>query len=196
MTSDIGRRRILLAATGAAGRACGHLCRAAVSFERKSWSHGTPHVPLRYDLGDCDLFTSSKLGGPTPHAQRPTVNHYARHCSLVMPSRKEDCIGRLPDKLRTALLRPGHEVGTVSNEAKAHVRQRTRSSLSILRSSYRNMAFGITPEWVAGLRRDVKTWDFRVVKGCSSLDKRHLWEWPNMTPPLKYAGSEADLVGI
>lgn len=58
------------------------------------------------------------------------------------------------------------------------------------------MEFQITPEWVASLRRDVKAWDVRVEEAWEEGETERPWGWPNMTPPLKYAGSEAELVGI
>ena len=56
----------------------------------------------------------------------------------------------------------------------------------------------ITPEWVAGLRRDVEAWDKRVrdvsQRWKPKTDEDRPWDWPDMTPPLKYAGSEAETV--
>ena len=58
------------------------------------------------------------------------------------------------------------------------------------------MPFAITPEWVAALRRDVKTWDDLAQRG--RLDdyarNRPRWKWPDMTLPLKYTGTSANLV--
>ena len=57
------------------------------------------------------------------------------------------------------------------------------------------MEFQITPEWVAGLRRDVKAWDVRA-KAAQDRYSGRPWDWPDMAPPLMYAGSDAGLVGI
>ena len=62
------------------------------------------------------------------------------------------------------------------------------------------MSFSITPEWVAGLRRDVRKWDVRVEEGqqkekCAySLGCK--WTWRELTPPLKYTGSLAEQVSL
>ena len=55
-----------------------------------------------------------------------------------------------------------------------------------------DMHFTITPEWVAGLRRDVKKWDEWAEQEREN-DRRlgtELWAWPDMTPPLKYTVAE------
>ena len=62
------------------------------------------------------------------------------------------------------------------------------------------MEFLITPEWVSGLRRDMQAWDQRV-RCTPRLWDHELcnyipWGWPDMTSPLKYAGSEAEIVRI
>ena len=62
------------------------------------------------------------------------------------------------------------------------------------------MEFLITPEWVAGLRRVMEAWDKRVGDAPyfwnDETGERCPWDWPDMTPPLKYADSEAELVRI
>ena len=74
----------------------------------------------------------------------------------------------------------------------------SHSSLSSLRSPSRTMEFRMTPEWVASLRRDVQIWDLRVKEKRGSQWRwiQRRWDWPDMTPPLKYAGADAELVGI
>ena len=61
-----------------------------------------------------------------------------------------------------------------------------------------SMQFAITPHWDETLRIDVEEWDDRVKEGQKterfSEPQRWKWTWPELTPPLKYTGSETEQV--
>ena len=59
---------------------------------------------------------------------------------------------------------------------------------------YKGRSVGITSDWLAGLRRDVETWDEQVEQG-----RKHdhwNWTWPELTPPLKYTTSMTRQVSL
>ena len=75
----------------------------------------------------------------------------------------------------------------------------TIAPLSPPRVLHHAMEFLITPEWVAGLRRDMQAWHMRMSDDMCWDGEMHQyrpWGWPDMTPPLNYAGSEAEMVRI